>query len=346
MVVYVYVHAHGINKRSLTYFNQLSFTISIANGFTTLGTRLFMRQRLRQVSDLGVRATVLGIAVNGVLAGVKAAAGVFGNSYALVADAIESGADVLTSIGVLAGVKIAGKPADDNHPYGHGKFEALSGLIVALTLIGAALFIAVQSVREIVTPHFTPAPFTLLVLVAVIIIKEGLFRFVIKIGQSVESTALKTDAWHHRSDAITSLAAFIGISIAILGGPGYESADDYAALLAAAIIATNAIFLLRPALHELVDSAAPPDISRRIREVAEKVPGVLGTHKCHVRKVGFEYVVDLDILCDPDATIRMGHDTAHEVCDAVHREMKSVGKILVHVEPVDDYGRRKPPPVG
>lgn len=302
-----------------------------------------VRKATREASSRTIRVTVIGIAINTILAAVKGIAGVLGNSYALVADAVESASDVVSSIFVLVGVKLAEKPADESHPYGHGKFEPLAAMAVAVTLLGAALAIAFESIHEILTPHHAPAPFTLLVLVAVVLVKESLFRFVIDIGTAVESTALKTDAWHHRSDAFTSLAAFIGITIAILGGKGYESADDYAALFAAVIIAANAFLLMRPAVLELLDTAAPPAICNQVRSVAANVPGVYGTHKCHVRKVGFEYVVDLDILCDPDATIRQGHDIAHHVVDAIHEQMKSVGKVLVHVEPVDDFGRRAPP---
>lgn len=288
----------------------------------------------------GIKSTLIGAGVNLVLAVVKGVAGVLGNSYALIADAIESASDVLSSFVVIAGLKMAGKPADKNHPYGHGKFEPLAATIVALTLFGAAILIAVESVKEIITPHHSPAPFTLIVLVIVIAVKEGLFKFVIKVGTEVESLAVKTDAWHHRSDAITSLAALIGISIALIGGEGYESADDFAALIASFVICANAVLLIRPALFELLDTAPNPEIAQKIRTLAESVPGVLGTHKCHVRKLGFDHYVDLDVLCDPNQTIRHGHDIAHNVGEVIHKELPSITKILVHVEPFDDYGRR------
>jgi len=289
---------------------------------------------------LGFKKARLGIFVNVALALVKAVAGVVGNSYALVADAIESASDIVTSGIIAFGFRMAGKPADERHPYGHGKFEPLSAAIVSLVLFGAAILIGIASVKEILTPHHAPAPFTLGVLVLVIVVKETLFRSVLKASESIGSTALKTDAWHHRADAITSLAAFVGISIAIIGGPGYESADDFAALIAAVIIAINATTLMRPALLELIDTAPSPELSARIREVASSVQGVLGTHKCHIRKVGFDYFVDLDVLCNPDSTIREGHEVAHDVGERVHAEFPFVRKVLVHVEPADDFGRR------
>ncbi len=295
---------------------------------------------LERVSSAGVRTTLLGMAVNACLAVVKGVAGVVGNSYALVADAIESAADVVTSFVVLLGVRMAGKPADADHPYGHGKFEPLAAAVVSLTLFGAAVLIMVESVREILTPHHSPEPFTLVVLVAVVVIKEVLARYVGKTAEGIGSVAVKADSFHHRADAITSAAAFVGISVAVFGGPGFEIADDIAAVLAAVVIAINALVLFRPALSELIDTAPAPEIAQSIRDIALEVPGVLGTHKCGVRKVGFVYFVDLDVLCNPDETIRHGHEIAHNVGEAIHSALPAVAKVLVHVEPADDFGRR------
>jgi len=282
----------------------------------------------------------LGVVVNIGLALIKAIAGILGNSYALVADAIESASDIVTSGIVAFGLKMAGKPPDANHPYGHGKFEPLAAAAVAMILFAAALLIGIESIKEISTPHHAPAPFTLLVLVGVIVIKELLFRSVLKTGDETKSLALKTDAWHHRADAITSVAAFIGISVAVLGGPGYECADDIAALFAALIISVNAASLMLPALRELIDTAPNPEIAHQVRLIAAQVPGVLGTHKCNIRKVGFDYFVDLDVLCDPNSTIRDGHEVAHNVGERIHAALPHIRKVLVHVEPADDFGRR------
>ena len=298
------------------------------------------RQHLERASRIGVRSTLLGMLVNVLLAVIKGFAGVVGNSYALVADAIESAADVVTSGIVLLGVRMAGKPADVNHPYGHGKFEPLAAAFVSLMLLGAAILITVESIREIYTPHHSPEPFTLFVLLAVVVVKELLARYVGTAGADISSTAVKTDAFHHRADAITSAAAFIGISVALCGGPGYEQADDIAAVVAAMVIAVNALLLMRPALSELIDTAPAPEMAHSVRDIALRVPGVLGTHQCRVRKVGFVYFVDLDVLCDPNETIRHGHEVAHNVGEAIHRELPEVAKVLVHVEPADDYGRR------
>lgn len=291
-------------------------------------------------SRQGITSTLIGILFNAILAITKGTAGILGNSYALVADAIESTSDIFSSLVVLVGLRMAGKPADENHPYGHGKFEPLATAVVAILLLAAALLIAVESVREIMTPHHAPKAFTLWVLIVVVVVKEGLYRFVGGVGHEVGSSAVQADAWHHRSDAVTSFAAFLGISIALLGGEGYESADDFAALVAAGVITLNAGIFLRKALYELVDTAPHPILAQQIREIAHAVPGVLGTHKCHVRKVGFDHFVDLDVLCDPDKSIRHGHEVAHDVGEAIHARLPEITKILVHVEPADDYGRR------
>lgn len=281
----------------------------------------------------GMRTTVIGILFNLLLATIKGTAGVLGHSYALIADAIESALDVTSSVVVWMGLRVSIRPPDDNHPYGHGKAEPLAGLAVSLALFGAAAGIAIESVREIRLPHHAPAPFTLGVLVAVILVKETLFRHVFTVGDITGSTAVKADAWHHRSDALTSAAAFIGISIALIGGPGYESADDWAALFASFVIAMNAYSLLWPALEELTDARPDPALEHQVRAVAERIPEVIGTHKCHVRKMGFDYYVDLDVIVDGTMTVSHGHDIAHRVQDAVRDANPLFSKVLIHVEP-------------
>lgn len=302
--------------------------------------RLGPNKHVEQLSRQGMRSTVIGMVINALLALGKGVAGVLGNSYALIADAIESAADIVTSGIVLLGLRMAGKPADTNHPYGHGKFEPLAAAFVSFTMLAAAALIVTESMQEIRTPHHAPAPFTLLVLIAVVVIKESLARFVGSTGSAIGSVAVKADAFHHRADAITSIAAFLGISVAVFGGPGYEMADDIAAVVAACVIAVNAILLLVPALRELIDTAPDPELATSVRDIALSVPGVLGTHKCIVRKVGFAYFVDLDVLCNPDESIRHGHEVAHNVGEAIHAALPFVAKVLVHVEPSDDFGRR------
>jgi len=285
---------------------------------------------------MGIRSTLIGVLANALLAAVKAIAGVLGNSYALIADAVESTSDIASSLVVLGGLKIASVPPDENHPYGHGKAEPLAAMIVAVALLTAAVGIAIQCIREIAVPHHAPAPFTLIVLVLVVAIKESLFRFAFKVGERVQSTAVRTDAWHHRSDAITSSAAFIGISIALVGGEGYESADDWAALFASCIIAYNAYRFLVPAIREIMDAAPPPGIETHVREVASRVEGVVELEKCFVRKMGLEYYVDLHVIVDGGVSVRRGHEVAHNVKDAIKNSDPKISDVMVHIEPGEE----------
>jgi cation diffusion facilitator family transporter len=285
--------------------------------------------------EKGLRATILGILANAVLAVIKGIAGVLGNSYALIADAIESTTDIASSLIVWGGLKISGIPPDIDHPYGHGKAEPLAATVVSLFLFAVAIAIAIQSAREIVTPHHAPAPFTLIVLVVVVITKESLFRFVFHVGKSIDSTAVKSDAWHHRSDAITSASAAIGISIAIVGGPGYESADDWAAMFASVIIAFNAYRILRPAINEVMDAAPTSEIEKEVRETAQRVDGVIGLEKCRIRKMGLWYYVDLHVTVEGSIAVREGHEIARDVRAMVLETHANIADVLIHIEPSD-----------
>jgi cation diffusion facilitator family transporter len=284
----------------------------------------------------GIHSTLIGIIVSILLAAIKGVAGIVGNSYALIADAIESVSDVFTSLIVIAGLKIASKPADLDHPYGHGKAEPITSIIVSIALLVAAIVIIVQSIHEIITPQNAPAPFTLLVLILVVIVKESLFRFVFKVGESVDSTAVKTDAWHHRSDAITSAFAFIGISIALIGGEGYEMADDWAALCASGIIIYNANKLGIIGLREIMDTAPPKEILEKVKELGLSVEGVLSLDKCFVRKMGLEFFVDLHVIVDGKISVYEGHEIAHKVKNKIITEFPRISDVLVHIEPSDN----------
>src|SRR5881392_928815 len=203
----------------------------------------------------GARIALFGLAINIMLASVKMLAGFFGNAYVLIADGIESALDVGGSFVIWGGLKVASRPPDATHPYGHGKAEPIAAVIVAIGVLAAAVGLAIQSVREIFLPHHGPAPYTLGILIVVIVVKEFLFRYVNRIGRDAESTAVQTDAWHHRSDALTSAAAFIGISVALIGGKRWQSADDWAALFACAVIAANGVRFALPAFQEIMDTA-------------------------------------------------------------------------------------------
>ncbi|PHN01724.1 cation diffusion facilitator family transporter [Flavilitoribacter nigricans] len=283
-----------------------------------------------------IKTTYLSILGNALLALVKGFAGIIGNSYALVADAIESTTDVFSSILVLIGLKYATKPADENHPYGHGKAEPLITFAVVGFLVVSATIIAYKSIQNIQTPHEMPEKYTLIVLAAVVIIKEVFYRIVNRRGEETKSTSLKADAWHHRSDAITSLMAFIGISIAIFLGDGYENADDWAALFASGFIIYNAYLIFRPALGEIMDEHLHDDLVEQIREIAVQVKGVVDTEKCHVRKSGLFYHVDLHLVVNGNLTVKQGHDIAHDLKRELQEKLPEISDVLIHVEP-DEY---------
>jgi len=273
------------------------------------------------------------MAVNAVLTASKFAAGILGHSHALIADAVESTADILSSIIVWRGLIVAAEPADPDHPYGHGKAEPLAAASVAIMLLLAAVGIMARSAQGLHEHRDRPQAFTLYILVAVIVTKEFLFRFVSREAGSVQSIALFADAWHHRSDAITSLAAGLGIALALFGGPKLAFADDGAAIVAGAIIAWNGWRLLRPALNELMDAAPGNALIADIRTAAGAVPGVDAVEKCIVRKMGFQYFVDMHVEVDPLMTVQQGHDIAHNVKNKIREAVPSVYDVLVHIEP-------------
>lgn len=283
----------------------------------------------------GKRAALFGIYINAGLAAFKLVAGVVGNSYALIADAIESGADVASSSIVLGGLQISGREPDERYPFGYGRAETIAGAIVALMLFGAGFAIAIEALREIRTPHHAPAWWTLVVLVVVMIVKTTLSRRVAAVAVEIGSNAVRTDAWHHLSDAITSAAAFVGILIAVVGGPGWESADDWAALAASGVIAFNAILLLRPAVADLMDRSPDPNVIEAIRSVASEVPGVLDIEKLAVRRVGLGYRAVVHVQADGDLSLRDAHALGGQVTKAIHRRLPAVQSVVVHMEPFE-----------
>lgn len=282
-----------------------------------------------------IRTTYFSIIGNTSLALIKGLAGVFGNSYALIADAIESTTDIFASLLVLFGLKYANRPADKNHPYGHGKIEPLITFLVVAFLVTSATIIAYESIQNIRTPHKVPKSWTLIVLGSIILWKEISFRIVIKKSKQTHSSSLKADAWHHRSDAITSIMAFIGISIALLFGKGYETADDWAALLASAFILYNSYLIFRPALGEIMDEHLYDELLEDIRNESITVKGVLGTEKCFIRKAGMKYHVDLHAIVNGHISVKEGHAISHQLKDHLRKNIPNLGHVLIHIEPND-----------
>jgi cation diffusion facilitator family transporter len=291
------------------------------------------RRRSHAIWQTAARFALFGLIVNILLASAKILGGIIGHAYVLIADGIESALDIGGSIVIWGGLTVAARPPDQTHPYGHGKAEPIAAIIVAAGVVAAAAGLAIQSVREIFLPHHAPASWTLAVLVVAVIVKETLFRYVIRFGRKVESTAVKTDAWHHRIDAMTSAAAFIGISLALIGGKKWQSADDWAALVACALIAANGVRLAHPAFYEIMDTAPGGKFIRFIRSVASSVPGVVEVEKCRARKMGLDYYVDLHVGVDGNISVHEGHEIAHRVKSAIQQSDSRVADVLVHIEP-------------
>ncbi len=282
-----------------------------------------------------MRAAVVNIILNLVLAGVKILTGFFGNSYALIADGIESLSDIFSSTIVWGGLKIGAIPPDDNHPYGHGRAESLAGMTVSVTLILVAFGIAVYSIKEIFVPHHAPAAYTLFTLIGVVIIKEMMYQFLWKTGNDIKSLSVKVDACHARSDALTSIAAFIGISIALAAGKGYESADDWAALFASGVIFFNGSRMLRSSIDDIMDLAVFPETENALKNIARTVPGVLDVEKCRIRKSGLNFLVEMHIVVNGDIPIRDGHRIAHDVKKVLMDSDPHILDVMTHVEPHD-----------
>jgi cation diffusion facilitator family transporter len=258
-----------------------------------------------------------------------------------VADACESLTDIFSSIIVWRGVVVAAEPADEDHPYGHGKAEPLAAAVVSGILLFVAGWIVIEALHNLGHPRPAPKIFTLLVLFGVIVIKEGLFRFVAREAASVASAAVRADAWHHRSDAITSIAAAMGISTALIGGEKFAWADDAAAMAAAGVIAWNGWQLLRSTFGDLMDTAPDPEIRNEIRRLAETIPGVARVEKCFVRKMGYQFYVDMHVEVDPQMTVLRSHEIAHEVKDKIRATMPAVSDVLVHIEPLGIAAKRQ-----
>jgi cation diffusion facilitator family transporter len=290
-------------------------------------------QELHERAGRGVRAAQAGLLTNSVLAMVKLLTGIAGSSYALIADAVESTADVFSSLVVWGGLRLSTRSPDDQFPFGYGKAEPMAGAVVGLLLIAAAVGIALEAVREILVPHHGPAPYTLAVLVAVVIVKEILARRVFRVGQEVESTAVLGDAWHHRSDAITSAVAGVGIALALAGGPEWAVADDWAAVVASGVILFNGVRILWPAILDLMDRTPDEPVLEEIARAAASVPEVAQIETLKVRKAGLGVFVDIHVEADPEMSLRDAHVVSGKVKTAIRGAVPTVRGVLVHMEP-------------
>src|SRR5438552_1639523 len=281
----------------------------------------------------GARLALVGLIVNIAFAIIKILGGVFGNAYALIADGMESVLDVAGSIVIWGGLRFAARPPDETHPYGHGKAEPLTAIFVACSVLIAAIGLAIESARTMFLPHSKPASFTLLILLMVVVVKETLFRYVVRFGRSVESIAIEADAWRHRADVLSSIAAFVGISIALIGGEKWRSADNWASIFVCLVIASIGVRILRPALYDILDTAPRGAIVDLVRESASSVPGVVPIDKSFIRKMGLSFYVDLHVEVDGNISVREGHQIAHAVKRAIQKNDPRIADVLAHIEP-------------
>lgn len=290
----------------------------------------------------GQGSALQAILINGALGAAKLAAGILGHSYALIADASESFADVMGSCVTLYGLRIAATPADQTHPAGHGRAETLASAVTALALCGVGALIFWQATLTLGEPRHAPNPLTLLVLVPVILIKEKMFHWMRARGKEIGSLAVVADAWHQRSDVVTSVAALGGIIIAWVGGPAWSHADSWAAMLSSIWLVGTGLWLLGPALHELMEGSVDPALLDFIYESSRDCPGIRGIDKVWVRKLGMRLMVDLHIEVDPDISVQEGHRLAHEVKAKLQQELPQVRDVMVHVEPYDPERAKRP----
>lgn len=289
---------------------------------------------MKAVNQSPVSIGIVSFLSNVSLAAVKIIVGVAGSSYALIADGIESLADCLSSLIVWNGLRISGMEADHEHPYGHGKAEAVAALLAGIGLIVSAGLIAWQATRALMSPQDPPALYTVPTLVLIILIKEGLFRFIRKGANRHDSPALRAEAWHHRSDSLTSLGVLVGILIAVFAGPEYAFFDSLAALLVTGLIVVNALRIIRPALDELMDRRIENAKAQTILSHIQKVQGVIDVETLIVRRSGRDYIVDVHLEVDPLITVAQGHEIAHQVKDRLLAlPTPKVRYVVTHVEP-------------
>ncbi len=288
---------------------------------------------MRQRFDAGdpKACTLVGFLVNLLLVAFKLAAGIFGHSYAMVADAIHSASDGVATGTAYFGIKVAEKPADANHPYGHGSAEAIVAFFIALLLFGTGAYLGASAVHLIAHGHeSTPGNIALGAAVASIVIKEALFRYTIRVGKRWNSPAVIATAWDHRSDAYSSVGALAGIVGAKLGVPVL---DPIAGMIIAAFIMKVSIGLIRSNVGLLMDETPPPAFIREVRDVACRVEGVMAVSDVKVHRYGPVSTVDIKIAVDGRLTVEEGHRIAGKLRYELSRKVKGVRDVMVHVNP-------------
>ncbi|WP_262023842.1 cation diffusion facilitator family transporter [Blastopirellula sp. J2-11] len=286
------------------------------------------------------RAAWLGLFVNLTLGIVKLVGGVLGSSFALISDAVNSLGDSLSSIVVIFGLWYAQRPADEEHPYGHTRAEAIAASNVSMLIMISAIFVGWEAVRRLGTEHASPPVWTMWIAASNMVIKESLFWYKLAISRRTKSLSIAASAWDHRSDALCSLAVLLGLAIVRWGGPSYMWADETAAIFVVLAILINTSRLFRQSTSELLDPQADEELIQQIRAAAESVPGVCAIEKLWVRKTGIEFLADIHIEVDAQLTVEAGHRIGHHVKDKLIQQFAELRDVLVHLEP---YPHDPPP---
>ncbi len=282
---------------------------------------------------IGQKVALAGMIVSSGLAVVKIVTGLFAGSTSVVADGLESAGDVLASGFVFLGLTLAAKPADSDHPYGHGRAETLTGLLVGLMLAAAGIAISFHAIRMVGEPSLPPAAYAVWPLMGSIAVKAVLSGVKYRIGKTIGSAALAADAWNDAVDIVSGLAALAAVSLTLYDPQRFLAADHYGGFVVGVIVIFTGLRVARDTGLQLMDTMPDARMMRTIRDVAQKVSGVEGVEKCFARKTGLQYHVDLHLEVDPDISVRSSHDIAERVRQRIRQDVNWVADVLVHVEP-------------
>lgn len=281
----------------------------------------------------GRKVTLIGVLANAFLMVFKFLAGLFGHSQALIADAVHSFSDLFTDAVVLLGLRIGRKAPDDTHQFGHARIETLGSAIVGGALIATAVYIAVEASLNIYR-HTEYHPTFLAVIGAAVSIgmKEALYHYTVRVGKRIRSPLIVANAWHHRSDAFSSVAVLLGVAAAQIK-PSWYILDAYAALVVSFLIIKVGLETIIASLRELIDTAPPPEVMDRLMKCATTVDGVLNVHDFRVRSTGGIYQMETHVVVDGDLSVVRGHGIAKEVENCLLEEVEGLGRVIVHVDP-------------
>ncbi|MCB0324801.1 MAG: cation transporter [Bdellovibrionales bacterium] len=283
-------------------------------------------------------AALLGLTVNGLLGTAKLVGGIFGNSFALLADAVNSLGDVVTSLAILVALRVAQRPPDTNHPYGHMRAESIAACNVSLLVVLSALLVGWEAIVRLPVQHPIPPRWTLWIAAINVVVKESLYHYKMRVGRRTGSTALRAAAWDHRSDALSAFAVLVGLMTIRFGGERLLWADEIGSLVVVGIIVVSGFRLFRESASELMDVQADGSLVESIRSCAEQVDNVMQIETLRVRKAGLEYLVDIHVQVLPTMSVAEGHAVGHSVKDRLLHAFPAIRDVLVHLEPAASAG--------